>query len=228
MRTLPSTPVPAGGPAAARPCARSSAALLGLIFVLLPPCGFAAQEGAVERLQRFLAETRTLRAEFRQQLFDEDGGLVEEASGVVTLARPGRFRWVYEEPYEQQVVGDGERVWIYDADLDQVTVSDVDASLGTTPAMLLQSDRPLEDAFEVRALGTEGPLQWVELLPRGEESAFRVIRIAIAGEGLRAMDFDDDFGQSIRIAFEGLETNIHMDDDHFRFVVPAGADLYRR
>ena len=228
MRAPPSPPVPVGGAAPVRPSALMAAALLGLGAVLLPPCSPAAQDGAVERLHRFLAETRALRAAFRQQVHDEDGRLVEEASGVVTLARPGRFRWVYEEPYEQEVVGDGEQVWIYDADLDQVTVSDMDSSLGTTPAMLLYSDRPIEESFEVRALGTEGALQWVELLPRSEESAFRVIRIAFAPEGLRAMDLADHFDQSIRIAFEGVETDIRVDADHFRFVVPAGADLFRR
>ena len=204
------------------------AASFGLVALLSLPTGAAAQEGAAERLDRFLSETRTLRAEFRQEVFDEEGALIEEATGTVTLARPGKFRWVYRDPYEQEVVGDGTQVWVYDADLDQVTVGDMDASIGSTPAILLYSDRPIEESFEVRAMGEEGVLQWIELLPRAEESAFTRVRIALAPEGMRAMELADRFDQSIRIAFTRLERNIEFDEDHFRFVVPAGADLFRR
>ena len=213
-----------------RSCSRTllAAALIGIAFALPDPRGAAAQEGAVERLQRFFAETRSLRADFRQRLLDEEGRLVEEALGRVGLARPGRFRWVYEEPYEQQIVGDGSQFWIYDADLDQVTVSEADSGIGAMPALLLYSDRPIEDSFEVRTLGTEDDLLWVELLPRTEDSGFTAIRIGLAAEGLEVMELDDTFDQMVRIEFDNLETDVGFAEDYFRFVPPEGADVFHR
>lgn len=228
MGPPPPLPVRTGGAAPARPSGARLAASLGLLALLSLPLGTAAQEGAAERLNHFFSETRTLRAEFRQEVFDEEGELIEEATGSVTLARPGRFRWVYREPYEQEVVGDGTQVWVHDADLDQVTVGDMDASIGSTPAMLLYSDRPIEESFEVMATGEEGVMQWIELVPRAEESAFTRVRITLAPEGMRTMELADRFDQTIRIAFTRLERNVDFDEDHFRFVVPAGADLFRR
>ena len=207
---------------------RSIAVLLGLVLVALPPNNAAAQQDAVERLHRFLAETRTLRADFRQELFDEDLHLLEEAHGTVTLARPGRFRWTYVHPYEQHVVGDGERVWVYDADLAQVTVSDLDPGIGATPAVLLHTDRPIEESFAVKALGEEGDLGWVELLPRTLEPAFTHIRLALDSGGLRVMELRDGFGQLTRIVFDVVEVNPRFDDDHFLFIPPAGVDVVRR
>ena len=154
-----------------------AAVFVGIGLMLLGPRGVAAQEGAVERLHRFFDETRSLSADFRQRLLDEEGRLVEESAGRVSLARPGKFRWVYREPFEQQIVGDGSQIWIYDADLDQVTVSEAASSIGTMPAMLLYSDRPTEDSFEVRALDARDGLLWVELLPRSEDSGFTALRI---------------------------------------------------
>ena len=207
---------------------RWAAVLVGLSFPWILAGPAAAQEGAVERLHRFLTETRSLSADFRQRIRDEEGGLVEEAAGKVSLARPGKFRWVYEVPYEQEIVGDGALVWIYDPDLDQVTVSEVDASIGAMPAMLLYSEHPIDDAFEVRALDPQGDLDWVELLPRSEDSGFTAIRVGLGPEGLRVMELDDRLEQRIRIDFDRLETDVRFVADHFRFVPPEGADVFRR
>ena len=228
MRAPPFGKLHAPGPAPALPKALRVAVLLGLVLILLQPNPAAAQDGAVERLHRFLAETRTLSADFRQRLLDEEGRLVEEAAGKVSLARPGRFRWAYEEPHSQQIVGDGKQVWIYDPDLDQVTVSELDSSLGAMPAMLLYSDRPIEDSFEVRALGAQGNLTWFELLPRAEESGFTALRIGLDPDGLKVMELDDHFDQLIRIDFDALKTNVSFPEGHFLFVPPEGADVFRR
>ena len=214
-------PEPAGG-------ARAAAAWTGGLLLALLPFGLAAQNGAAERLQAFLAQTRSLQAEFRQEILDASGQLIEESEGVVSLSRPGKFRWEYREPYQQQVIGDGSEVWIYDADLDQATVSDMEAGLGATPALLLYADRTLEEAFDVRSLTEEGSLQWVELLPRAEESTFTFIRIGLGPEGPRVMELGDTFDQHIRIAFGRLEIDVRFDDGHFRFVPPSGVDVFRR
>ena len=203
-------------------------ALVGLSFILLAPHGAVAQEGAVERLIRFFDETRSLSAEFRQRVLDEEGHLVEESAGRVSLARPGRFRWVYREPFEQQIVGDGSQIWIYDADLEQVTVSEAAASIGAMPAMLLYSDRAIEESFEVRALDTREDLLWAELLPRGEDSGFTALRIGLGADGMRVLELDDSFDQLIRIDFVDLETDVGFAEDHFVFVPPEGADVFYR
>ena len=207
---------------------RAAAAWAGVVLLALLPFGIAAQNDAAERLQEFLAQTRSLQAEFRQEIFDASGQLIEEAEGVVSLSRPGKFRWEYFEPYRQQVVGDGTEVWIYDADLDQATVSDMEAGLGATPALLLYPDRTLEESFEVKSLGGEGPLQWAELLPRTGESTFTFVRIGLGPEGPRVMELGDTFDQHIRIAFGRLEIDVRFDEGHFRFVPPAGVDVFRR
>ena len=205
-----------------------AAARAGVVLLALLPFGVAAQQGAAERLQEFLAQTRSLQAEFRQEIFDASGQVIEEAEGVVSLSRPGKFRWEYREPYQQQVIGDGTEIWVYDADLDQATVSDVEAGPGATPALLLHPDRALEESFDVKSLPEEGPLQWAELLPRAGESAFTFIRIGLGPEGPRVMELGDTFDQRIRIAFERLEIDVRFDEDHFRFVPPAGVDVFRR
>ena len=119
-------------------------------------------------------------------------------------------------------------MWIYDPDLDQVTVSELDSSLGAMPAMLLYSDRPIEDSFEVRALGAQGNLTWFELLPRAEESGFTALRIGLDPDGLKVMELDDHFDQLIRIDFDALKTNVSFPEGHFLFVPPEGADVFRR
>ena len=204
-----------------------AAALAGISFILLGSHGAAAQEGAVERLHRFFDETRSLSAAFRQRVLDEEGRLVEESAGRVSLARPGRFRWVYREPFEQQIVGDGSQVWIYDADLEQVTVSEAAASIGSMPAMLLYSG-PIEDSFEVRALDARENLLWVELLPRSDDSGFTALRIGLGLDGMRVLELDDSFDQLIRIDFVGMETDVGFAENHFVFVPPEGADVFHR
>ncbi len=209
--------------------ARLGAALLGIVLVVLSgPHDAAAQEGAVQRLHRFFDETRNFRADFRQRVFDDEEHLVEESTGRVDLARPGRFRWVYREPFEQQIVGDGVRIWIYDAELDQVTVSEAASSIGSMPTALLYSDLAIEDSFEVRALDAREDLLWAELLPRGEDSEFTALRIGLGADGMRVLELDDSFDQLIRIDFVGVETNVGFAEDHFGFIPPEGADVFYR
>lgn len=207
---------------------RLAATLLAFAGSALLPGGATAQDDSVQQLNQFLFETRTLRSEFRQTLYDEDMQLLEEASGVVLLARPGRFRWTYRHPYEQHIVSNGKRVWIHDVDLNQVTVGDLDADMEASPALLLGVDRPLDDYFEVRGLGRQGELDWVQLLPRRAESAFEFIRLALDDGDLRVMELGDAFGQLTRIVFENTLRNTPIDDSRFRFVPPVDADVVRR
>ncbi|GMQ76206.1 MAG: outer membrane lipoprotein chaperone LolA [Gammaproteobacteria bacterium] len=179
-----------------------------------------------DRLRAFLEEVRTLRAEFQQSIYDEDSRLLDDARGMVYIARPGLFRWDYAEPYLQEIVGDGDKVWIYDSDLEQVTVRPLGDALGDTPVMLLSSDEPVENRFEVRAIdGPEG-FEWVGLRPLGEEVNFTEIRLAFDGDTLRVMELMDAFGQLTRLRFANVATNLELAPGLFRFTPPEGADVF--
>ena len=179
-----------------------------------------------ERLRAFLEEVRTLRAEFQQSIYDEDLRLLDEAGGMVYIARPGRFRWDYAEPYLQEIVGDGEKVWIFDSELEQVTVRPLGDALGDTPVMLLSSDEPVENSFEVRAIAGPDGYDWVGLRPLGEPVSFTEIRLGFDGDTLRVMELADAFGQLTRLRFVNVERNLDLAPSLFQFTPPEGADIF--
>ena len=197
------------------------------IFLLL--CALAPHALAVDgpaRLHAFLEQVHSLRADFVQSLYDEESRKLDESSGKVYIARPGRFRWDYTEPYLQEIVGDGEKVWIYDSELEQVTVRPLGDALGDTPVMLLSSVEPVENSFEVRAV--EGPdgYQWAELTPRGDQVSFTSIRLGFDDETLRVMELTDAFGQLTRLRFAEVERNPDLEPGLFQFTPPEGADVF--
>jgi len=199
-------------------------ALLLLFLYALASPAFAGD--GPERLRAFHEQVRSLRAEFQQSVFDEDARPLDDASGMVYIQRPGRFRWDYTEPYPQEIVGDGEKVWIYDSDLEQVTVRPLGDALGDTPVMLLSSDRPVEQSFDVRAI--EGPdgYEWAALTPLGEQLSFTEIRLGFDGDTLRVMELTDAFGQLTRLRFVNVERNPDLAPSLFLFTPPEGADIF--
>ncbi len=206
---------------------RQAAALALLAAALLPQAAGAA---AAQRLAAFLEDTRALRARFVQEILAEDGTPTERASGTLAVLRPGRFRWDYREPYRQLIVADGERLWIYDEDLAQVTVRPQARALGRTPLQILgaPAGRALE-GFAVRELGLRGGLEWVELLPQGGDGAadFERIRVGFAGPRLARMELVDAYGQTVRLRFEAVERNPPLAPSLFRFTPPPGVDVVR-
>ena len=198
-----------------------------LILVFL--CALAAPTFAgngPDRLRAFLDQVRSLRAEFQQSVYDEDSRQLDDARGMLYIARPGRFRWDYTEPYLQEIVGDGEKVWIYDSELEQVTVRPLDDTLGDTPVMLLSSDEPVEDSFEVRAIERPDGYEWVGLTPLGEQVSFTEIRLGFDGDTLRVMELADAFGQLTRLRFAEVERNPVLEPGLFQFTPPEGADVF--
>jgi outer membrane lipoprotein carrier protein len=200
---------------------------LAFLFALLSALAAPAFAGnGPERLQAFLDQVRSLRAEFQQSLFDEDARQLDQASGMVYIQRPGRFRWDYTEPYLQEIVGDGEQVWIYDSELQQVTVRPLDDALGDTPVMLLSSDRPVEESFQVRAMDGPDGYEWAGLKPLGDQISFTEIRLGFEGDSLRIMELKDAFGQLTRLRFVNMERNPELDPTLFQFTPPEGADIF--
>jgi outer membrane lipoprotein carrier protein len=200
---------------------RAAWLLAGLL--LLAP----AQAGAagVERFREYLRSTHTAQADFEQQVFDRDQRLVQRSRGSFTLQRPGRFRWSYAQPYAQLIVGDGKRVWIYDEDLNQVTVRAMAKALGSTPAALLAGAADVEGAFELSDAGARDGLEWVEAKPREREAGFERIRLGLGTVGVQAMELTDHFGQTTLLRFSNFARNPRVDPDAFRFIPPKGADV---
>lgn len=185
----------------------------------------SADTDTPEELHAFLAGLETLTADFRQEVVTRDLELVEEARGRVALKKPGRFRWDYTEPFERVIVADGSRLWLYEADLDQVTVRNLDAGLGETPAALLSGDVAALDRFEYQGASTRDGLRWLELKPRSQESDFDSIWLAFDNGNLSQLALEDRLGQTTRIYLSDVEMNANIDDDVFKFEVPDGADI---
>lgn len=199
---------------------RAAWLLSGLL--LLPALACAA---GVERFQAYVRSTQTASADFEQQVFDREKKLVQRSRGSFTLQRPGRFRWSYAQPYAQLIVGDGKRVWIYDEDLNQVTVRAMARALGSTPAALLAGAAEVERAFELTDAGQRDGLEWVEAKPREREAGFERIRLGLGTAGVQAMELSDHFGQTTLLRFRNIARNPKVDPDAFRFVPPKGADV---
>ncbi len=178
-----------------------------------------------ERVESFLQGLQGLQAQFEQVLTDRNGRIVDQARGVLAIRRPDRFRWDYREPYEQVIVSDGERVWLYDSDLEQVTVRKLDDTLSATPAMLLSGEGALEENFSVVGSRQDGPIQWVHLEPRRDDTDFRWVRLGFEGASFRYMELADKLGQTTRLEFSTLERNPPLDPSRFTFTVPPGADV---
>jgi outer membrane lipoprotein carrier protein len=193
-----------------------------LALLLLPAAALAS---GVERFQAYLRTTQTARADFEQQVYDQERKLVQQSKGSFAFLRPGRFRWSYAQPYAQLIVGDGERVWIYDEDLNQVTVRAMARALGSTPAALLAGAADVERAFELSEAGLRDGLEWLEAKPREREAGFERIRLGMGAAGVQAMELTDHFGQTTVLRFSNITRNPQLDPSAFRFVPPKGADV---
>jgi outer membrane lipoprotein carrier protein len=195
------------------------------LFALLVFLSGAAEAAAIDRFKSFARATQAARADFEQKVHDRSGKLTQESKGSFVFQRPGLFRWVYAKPVDQVIVGDGERVWIHDRDLNQVTVRKLSAALGSTPAALLAGSADIEKAFELSEAGSRDGLEWLEAKPREREAGFERVRMGFDAEGLRAMELLDHFGQTTHLRFFNLVRNPKLDRSEFRFEPPKGADV---
>jgi outer membrane lipoprotein carrier protein len=184
-----------------------------------------ATEAGRQRVEKFLGGLEGLQAQFEQVLADRSGQIIDEARGTLAIKRPDRFRWDYRDPYEQVIVSDGSRVWLYDRDLEQVTVRKLDDTLSATPAMLLSGASKLEDNFTVQGVRRDGPIEWVEMEPKRKDTDFTWVRLGFEGAALRYMHLGDKLGQTTRLEFQNVERNPPLDPARFTFTVPPGADV---
>src|SRR5882762_10507420 len=165
-----------------------------LLLALLVASG--VQAAAIERFKSFVRTTQSARADFEQKVYDRNRKLVQESKGSFVFLRPGRFRWEYAKPVDQLIVGDGQRVWIYDRDLNQVTVRRLSKALGSTPAALLAGSSDVVKAFELSEAGQQGGLVWLDAKPRDKEACFDRTRMGFDVAGVRAMELTVHFGHT--------------------------------
>jgi len=234
-------------PTKARPMKprRLALALAGAL-ALAAACGAAHAADAVDALKAFVRDAKTGQAAFTQTVTSPDGAKKKTSSGRFDFSRPNRFRFAYTQPFEQTIVGDGRKVWIYDADLNQASSRRIADALGSTPAALLAGGSIEESDFELKALPDQGGLAWAEAVPRargggkGAASAasaaaaaadapnaamFQSMRFGFRGGELAAVEIVDGFGQKSLLQFSGLKTNVPIAAETFRFVPPKGADV---
>ena len=199
--------------------------LKALLIGSLAVAALPAQGSGLAQLRSFLDGTKTSKGTFTQVVASKARPAAQRSEGTFAFQRPGRFRWTYDKPFAQIIVGDGARVWVYDKDLNQVVVRKLDAALGATPAALLAGDNALERNFTLtEGAGAEG-LEYVDATPKVPESQFTRVRIGFRDSLPRAMELTDAFGQITSLAFADVERNPSLAADLFRFDVPKGADV---
>jgi outer membrane lipoprotein carrier protein len=203
--------------------------IAGWFACVLAPVALAQGGDAVGRVEAYLATVSTLSADFSQVVRNRDGQIVDRASGKLSLSRPDRFRWDYQKPYLQTIVADGKQLWLYDSDLEQVTVRALEQGLGSTPAMLLSGSGKVGDAFASSAVQRQGDWTWYRLAPKQQGSDFDQVSLAFDRKGeLAAMELRDKLGQTTVIEFGSLKRNVALDQRLFRFEPPPGADVIGR
>lgn len=181
------------------------------------------QAAAIPQLKAFVAGTSTLTADFRQVVTAKNKR--SEAGGTLSIARPGRFLWVYSKPYDQIIDGDGKRLWIYDKELAQVTARPLNTALGSSPAALLAGSNSIERDYVLREAGRQNGLDWLTATPRKHENTFKSIRMGFRNNVLQEMELSDTFGNLTHISFSNLKKNPSLPAGLFRFTPPKGVDV---
>ncbi|MDR1076541.1 MAG: outer membrane lipoprotein chaperone LolA [Xanthomonadaceae bacterium] len=198
-----------------------------LVLILASFLSSSAMAGAREDLRSFTNGLRTLEGEFSQQVFDDGGRLKETSSGHMALSSPKQFRWEYVRPYTQLIVADGSKVWIYDPDLQQVTVRSQEGDSFSTPLTALTNPDQLERQFDVSEEATpRGGLDWLTITPKVDaEASFEIAKIGFDTDGLVRMEIVDTIGQRSVIDFSQWKRNPALATDRFRFVPAPGVDV---
>ncbi len=196
-----------------------------ILITLFYPAFSIAGEGRI-LLDKFLTQTNTMSANFKQVLQSSEGNLLQESEGQFYLQRPGKFRWNYTSPYPQEIVSDGDNVWIFDVDLEQVTVQKQASTLNNTPMALIESRENLETAFEIIERGEDAGMQRIELRNRKPDADFSRILLGLDEQGLRYLQLFDQFEQTTYIHFLDLESNPELDAAIFEFTPPEGVDVF--
>lgn len=187
-----------------------------------------AHASALEQFKTFVSTTKAARGEFtqRQVKKSDTSKVAVPSTGTFLFARPGKFIWTYVKPYEQLLQADGEQLYIYDKDLNQVTVKKLGDALGSSPAAILFGSNDLEKNFTLSEAGTRDGLEWLNATPKAKDTTFEQISIGLRNGTPEAMELRDAFGQTSLLAFKKFEKNPNLPANQFKFTMPKGADVF--
>lgn len=202
----------------------SFAALVAASAFALPGMAGAA---ALDQFKSFVASTQSAKGEFTQQQLgkSKSGKATPASSGSFVFARPGKFIWTYQKPYEQVLQADGETLYIYDKDLNQVTTRKLGNALGSSPAAILFGSNKLEENFTLSEAGARDGMEWLNATPKAKDTSFEQISIGLKGGVPMAMELKDTFGQTSRLTFTNFQRNPQLGAQQFKFTAPQGADI---
>lgn len=187
----------------------------------------AAEASALDQFKSFVAGTKSAKGDFTQQQLgkSKSGKAAPASSGTFVFARPGKFIWTYQKPYEQLLQADGETLYIYDKDLNQVTTRKLGNALGSSPAAILFGSNDLEKNFTLSEAGERDGAEWLTAVPKTKDTTFEQIGIGLKGGVPVAMELKDQFGQVSLLKFTSFQRNPALGAQQFRFEVPKGADV---
>ncbi len=183
-----------------------------------------ADTTARQQLELFLDNTQSFSASFKQKLESEFGELLQQSAGKLSMQRPGKFRWDYSEPYPQNIISNGEKIWMYDSELEQVNVRPYE-QVQSSPVNLLDNREKLDLAFSIVEMPSQEQQNWVKLIPKQPDSDFKVMLVGLQNGKIKTMRFLDNFNQQTEISFDKLIINPVFKEDTFIFKVPQGVDV---
>ncbi|MDP2367774.1 outer membrane lipoprotein chaperone LolA [Rhodoferax sp.] len=203
--------------------------------ILIAVCQTSAWADGLKNLEDFVKNTKSGRSDFTQVVTAPakagQSARSKTSSGTFEFLRPNRFKFVYQKPFEQTIVADGQTLWLYDVDLKQVTARQQNQALGATPAALIASApdlRALQADFTLSAAPQADGLQWVLALPKAKDGQLQSVRVGFRAGALAALEILDSFGQNSVLSFGTFQANAALDASHFQFKPPPGADVIRQ
>lgn len=200
--------------------------ITGIVAIVISSNIFAAPSKARQQLDNFFTKVTSLKGSFNQQVISKKGKVIQNSTGLLYLYRPGKFRWIYKTPDPQVIVGDGKNIWLYDADLEQVTIKPLTRSMSGAPIAILTRKQSPESQFVVQEITTHiGGFNWFRLTPRRKSNDFKLIEIGLDRNGaIRQMNMFDKLGQKTIIRLN-TRSNVPISGKMFSFTPPAGVDV---
>jgi len=189
------------------------------------------EAGGLDQFKAFVASTHAAKGDFVQRQMKVVNGEVKlsnQSSGTFMFDRPGKFIWLYQKPYDQLLQADGEKLYMYDKDLNQVSSKLLGTALSSSPAAILFGSNDLEKNFTIKDVGEKEQMDWLQATPKDKDSSFTLISIGMQNGVPREMDLRDAFGQTTIILLQNMERNPSFKPDQFKFTVPAGADVFNQ
>lgn len=194
-----------------------------IMFVLMPLQSFASDAAELSVL---LNQMKTMSAAFTQTIYDHSGKNIQKSTGTMALERPGKFRWQVKKPMPQTIIANGNRLWVYDPDLQQVTIRSLTSEAGEAPALLLSHENTdLEKDYIISMASTEKPLRWFSLKPKKPDNMFASVKMGFSGSQLQEMVLEDQLGHGTRVQFAKIKINTTLSSSLFIFKAPAGIDV---